>query len=387
MKVVLARSELWRGIDTVLDAVPSKPAMPVLGNILLAANGQELGLAATDLDLSIRTHVSAAIEEPGAIAVPARTLAEIVREWPESELSLSAENGMVRLTGSVGSAEGSEGAYSLAGTSPEDFPAVPSELSGVTLDLSSVQGLDAGLLGAMIQKTAFAVARDDTRPVLNGALWRIDPQGILMVATDSHRFAHFRRAVDLSHCVEGDGRDAIVPPPAMTQMGKLLSGSVEALRITFADSQLLFDLGPTQLVSRLIQGPYVDYQQVIPRENDKRLRIASEQLLQAVRRVSILASSYTRQVRLRLAENTVELSANSPEIGGEAHEVIPAAYADEEMDIGYNAQYLMEILRRMDTSEVLFELANEVTAAQLRPADQKEGHDYFCLLMPLRPVG
>ena len=387
MKLSVSRSELWRGIDIVLDAVPSKPALPVLSNILLVAEKDGLSLAATDLDLSISTRVTASVDEVGSITVPARTFAEIAREWPDAELTIEVADNRLRLSGSLGQTESGEGAYSLAGMPAEDFPAMPNQLSGLSIDLGQVDGLNSQTLAEMISKTAFAVSRDDTRPVLNGVLWRIDGAGMEMVATDGHRFARYHRKFDLSAQVDGAGTEAIVPPQAFSQVVKLLGAQQDIVEVTLSESQILFDLGDTKLLSRLIEGPYVDYTQVIPKDNDKQLQIASQNLLPAVRRVSILSSSYTHQVRLRLKENNIELSAASPEIGGEARETIPAVYDEEEMDIGYNAQYLMEILRKMDAQEVTFELKNEVTAAVLRPVEPAETEDFFCLLMPLRPTG
>ena len=173
----------------------------------------------------------------------------------------------------------------------------------------------------------------------------------------------------------------------MNQIVKLLGSHKGPVKATLGETQILFDIGHAHVLSRLIEGPYVNYAQVIPQNNTKELKIASDDLLPAVRRVSILSSSYTRQVRFKLNTGQVELSAASPEIGGEAREVVPAQYTSEEIEVGYNAQYLMEILRRMDSSEIRFELNDHVTAALLRPLEQKEGEDYFCLLMPLRPTG
>ena len=387
MKLIVDRNALWQGIDTVLDAVPSKPALPVLANILLEADGKTLSIAATDLDLSIRTQVPAAVEKKGRITVPARTLAEITREWPEAELSIEVQDDRLKLSGRLGDADSSEGAYSLAGMEAEEFPSMPTALDGISLNLEAADA-EGCVLVDMINKTSFAVSRDDTRPVLNGVLWRIDTQGMEMVATDGSRLACYRLALDLEDQVKGEEETAvIVPPQALSQIVKLLGGHEGSVEITLGETQILFDLGHAHLLSRLIEGPYVDYTQVIPQSNEKELKIASEDLLPAVRRVSILSSSYTRQVRFKLSSGQVELSAASPEIGGEAREVIPAEYSEEEMEIGYNAQFLMEILRKMDTPGIRFELNNHVTAALLKPTEQKEGEDYFCLLMPLRPTG
>ena len=387
MKLRVDRNELWQGIDTVLEAVSSKPSLPVLANILLDADEETLALSATDLDLSIRTQVPATVEEKGRTTVSARKLAEITREWPESEMSIEAEDDRLKLSGRLGDAESSEGAYSLAGLEAEEFPSMPTTLDGVSLSLGE-DGAETNVLADMINKTVFAVSGDDTRPVFNGVLWRIDAQGMEMVATDGSRLACYRLALDLKDQVQDDQEPSvIVPPQALNQIVKLLGSHKGAVNVTLGDTQVLFDIGHTHLLSRLIEGPYVNYGQVIPQNNTKELKIASENLLPAVRRVSILSSSYTRQVRFKLSSGQVELSAASPEIGGEAREVVPAHYDAEELEAGYNAQYLMEILRRMDSSEIRFELNDHVTAALLRPLEQKEGEDYFCLLMPLRPTG
>ena len=386
MKLSVNRNELWQGIDTVLDAVPSKPALPVLANILLVAEDNTLALSATDLDLSIRTEVPATVEQKGRITVPARTFADIAREWPEAELSILVENDRLRLSGDLGDAESGEGAYSLSGMAADEFPGMPTSLEGVSISFGDSEELNAKLLLDMINKTSFAVSKDDTRPVLNGVLWRIDSEGMEMVATDGSRLACYRRSLDLG--VQSDQEaGVIVPPQALTQMGKLLSGHDGAVEVTLGETQLFLSTGTTHLLSRLIEGPYVDYAQVIPKENDKNLRVDIDRLLPTVRRVSILSSSYTRQVRLKLDVSSIELSAASPEIGGEAREQIPASFDGEEMEIGYNAQFLMEILRKMDTQTVRFELNNNVTAALLKPDLIEEGEDYFCLLMPLRPTG
>lgn len=386
MKLSVNRNELWQGIDTVLDAVPSKPALPVLANILLVAEDNTLALSATDLDLSIRTEVPATVEQKGRITVSARTFAEIAREWPEAELSLVVENDRLRLSGNLGDVESGEGAYNLSGMAADEFPNMPTSLEGVNISLGESEELNAKLLLDMINKTSFAVSKDDTRPVLNGVLWRIDSEGMEMVATDGSRLACYRRSLELE--VPSDKETGvIVPPQALTQMGKLLSGYEGTVEVTLGETQLFLSTGTTHLLSRLIEGPYVDYTQVIPKENDKNLRVDIDRLLPTVRRVSILSSSYTRQVRLKLDGKSIELSAASPEIGGEAREQIPASFDGEEMEIGYNAQFLMEILRKMDTQAVRFELNNNVTAALLKPDQAQEGEDYFCLLMPLRPTG
>ena len=389
MKLTISRNELWRGIDTVLDVVPSKPAMPVLGNLLLTTEEGGLTLAATDLDLSIRTRIGATVIKPGRVTLPARTFAEIAREWPEAELSIESREERVVISGKLDADEGSEGTYALTGMTSDEFPAMPESPAGLAVDFGAADALDPQLLTKMIGKTAFAVSRDETRPVLNGILWHLDSEGIDMVATDGSRLARYHQDAELSAQVGDSQADVILPTHLCTQLVKLLGADHQPPRVVVGDSQVFFDLGDTQLSSRVIEGPYVDYEQVIPKQNDKQLVVANDRLLPAVRRVSILASSYTHQVRLTLSADSVELSATSQEIGGEAREIVPASYGheEEEIEIGYNAVYLMEILRKMDGEEVTIDLLNSVTASLLRPTAPAEGEDYFCLLMPLRPSG
>ncbi len=385
MKLSVDRSELWKGISTVLDAVPSKPAQPVLSNLLLDAGDGGVTLGATDLDLSMSTRISAQVDQPGRVAVPARTLAEIAREWPESVLNVSVEDGRFVVSGSLGQDKG-EGRYSLATAPPEEFPEMPDSIDGVTVDFEEIGIADGQLLRSMIDKTSFAVSRDETRPVLNGVLWRLEAEHMAMVATDGSRLAEFKQQWNGSGIDGlGEGTEVILPPQVCAQISKLLEGSPELKKVTVGPSQVLFELGETRLLSRLIEGPYVDYEQVVPRENDKSLTVPVDEMLPAVRRVSILSSSYTHQVRMALTDDAVELNASSQEIGGEAREQIPGQYAGEALELAYNAQYLIDILRKMGAGNVVFDLRDSVTAAIVRPSVQAEGEESYYLLMPMRP--
>ena len=384
MKLTIERSDIWRGIDTILDAVASKPAQPVLSNILVEAEEDRLTLSSSDLDLSMRTRIQANVEQPGRITVPARTFAEIAREWPEAQLSLSMDNGRLVISGPLGEPDSGEGRYVLATSPPDEFPEIPETLDGLTIDFGN--GGIGQLLQSMIDKTSFAVSRDETRPVLNGVLWRMESDFMAMAATDGSRLAEYRH-----YWGEGVGTagaaEVILPPQLCSQLTKLLDGPEEIVRAIVGENQVLFDLGSTQVLSRLIEGPYVDYEQVVPRENDKRLSVAVDRLLPAVRRVSILSSSFTHQVRLALDGNTLELTASSQEVGGEGREVIPAEYGEEALEVAYNSRYLMEILRKLDTASVVIELRDSVTAAVLRPGEFPEGDEFYYLLMPMRPAG
>ena len=387
MKLTVTRNDLWRGIETVLDVVPSKPALPVLSNICIRAAEDGIYLSATDLDLSITTNIPARVDLPGSITVPARTFADIAREWPETDLNIVVENERLHLFGNLGESKNGEGSYNLSGMSSEEFPNTPTVIDGLTLSLQEDTFLNSSKILDMINKTAFAVSKDDTRPVLNGVFWHIGGDKMEMVSTDGSRLACYRTNVD-SGLYQGEDARVIIPPQALNKISKLLSGSKIPCQIIFGKTQILFKTDETYLSSRLIEGPYVDYQQVLPKSNDKELCVESNLLYAAVKRVSILASAYTKQVRLKISDSNIELSTASPEIGGEAREVIPAIYDKDTLDIGYNAQFLMEIIRKIDTPTVVFKLSDSVTAAVVRSqSNGEEGHEYFCLLMPLRPTG
>jgi DNA polymerase-3 subunit beta len=387
MKLTVTRNDLWKGIDTVLDVVPSKPALPVLSNICMRATEDGLYLSATDLDLSVTTHIQAKVESTGSITVPARTFADITREWPETELSIVVEKERLQLFGNLGDSKSGEGAYNLSGMPTDEFPKTPTSIEGLTLSLQDGTALNSAKFLEMISKTAFAVSKDDTRPVLNGVFWHIVGNKMEMVSTDGSRLACYRTSLDLD-LQDVDEARVIVPPQALNKISKILADSQESPKITLGQTQILFKTGKTHLSSRLIEGPYVDYAQVLPKSNEKELCVDSNLLHAAVKRVSVLASAYTRQVRLKLGDSSIELSTASPEIGGEAREVIPAVYDGENFDVGYNAQFLMEIIRKMDTPTVVFKLSDAVTAAVVKSQIDDDGvNDYFCLLMPLRPAG
>jgi DNA polymerase-3 subunit beta len=391
MKVSIEKNELLKGIQAVIDIVPSKTALPVLSNILIDANnGSDVCLSATDLDISITCKLSATIEDPGATTVPARKFSEIVRELPDESLSLTAEEGRVTLQRQ----SGAEGTYALMSVPADDFPELPSEIEGPEIAFLSDEdedsenaSADSNVLSEMISKTVFAVSRDETRPVLTGVLWQIGNGRMTMVATDGHRLVKYSRIQD---GLPDDNRDAIIPPRALNHVVKLMGGGVDLQKAQLGQSHVLFSLGDedsedtVQIFSRLIEGPYVDFEQVIPQNNGKRLRVSNSQLLPAVRRVSILASAQTHQLRLELQKNELALSATSQEIGGEARESMGVEYDEDEMTIGYNSGYLLDVLRRISCDEVLFELDSAVAAGIIRPGEQLEGEDYLCLLMPLR---
>jgi DNA polymerase-3 subunit beta len=214
-----------------------------------------------------------------------------------------------------------------------------------------------------------------------------------MVATDGHRLAKIVRTLDQEGEAVADTSSApeetetIVPPKALNHLVKLISSNSDLNAVSLGENHIVFDLDITILFSRVIEGPYPDFEQVIPKANEKKLVVAKDTFIPALKRVSVLSNSQTHQIRMTLKDNSIELSAVSQDIGGEAREVVVAEYADEHFEIAYNANYLLEILRKMDSNEVIFELDSPATAGVIKPVEQPEGQEYLCLIMPLRLNG
>jgi len=387
MKISIQQQGLSKGIDTVLDVVSSKSIVPIISNMLLEAEEDYLTLSATDLNISITTRVPASVIDPGKIMVSARKFAEIIRELPNAPIAIEVADSRITISCHTGIYTeetpqedlSKEGIYSLMGISGDEFPNFPEYGS----DEDIVVKPDAQDLKDMISKTIFAVSSDETRPVLGGVLWQIEENQMKMVATDGHRLAKVLRTLTQEGASPGT-IEAIVPPKALNHLVKLISGGSDLTGVTLSKSFVIFDLDTTVLFSRVIEGPYPDFEQVIPKHNEKKLVVAKDVLIPAVKRVSILSSSQTHQIRMALENNSIELSAVSQEIGGEARETIVGKYSNERIEVGYNANYLLEILRKMDSDEVMFELDSPVTAGLIKPAEQPEGQDYLCLVMPLR---
>jgi DNA polymerase-3 subunit beta len=243
--------------------------------------------------------------------------------------------------------------------------------------------MDGELLRRMIANAVFAVSTDETRPALGGVLWSIEGGDALMVSTDGHRLAKLRMSGVIEN--ESDGTaEMIIPPKALNQLTRLLAEGKALERLVVGEKYVQISLGDTELFSRLIEGPYPNYEMVMPKDNDKRLVVDRDLLESAVRRVSILSNTQTHQVKFDLEASTAMLSAVSPDLGGEAREQIEVDYDGESMAVAYNAAYLLEILRHLPAGEVQMTLKTSVSAGVLSPVEQAEGEDLTFLLMPLR---
>lgn len=371
MKFAVERAEFLPAVQAALNIVSPKATLPIISNVLLRLQGKNLALYATDLDTSIRTQLFVSKGEDGTITLPAKKLAEIVRELPDSTITVQIED--KEATINCG-----KGKYKLMGIDSEDFPQFPEVVGGQSFKVKQ------SILAKMIHKTLYSTSKDETRPALQGVLWHIEEKEMKMVATDGHRLA---RIGVLQGGPPGFEKDVILPARMLSQLLRLFEEEDAEVEVTVAENHVVFSLRSTTLYSRVIEGPYPDYQQVIPTDNDKKLTVDREALHATMRRVSTLSNSLTHQVKFDLSKDLVVLSASDRDIGGEARDGLEAKYTGENLQIGYNAHYIMEILKHMDSSDVIFELASPVRAGLVKPLPQSEDEDYLCLIMPLRLTG
>ena len=368
MKFSISKSKLFPVVQDVLNAVPTRTTLPILSNMLLEVTDLKLKLAATDLDISMITTIPISATKKGSVTIPARTFAEILRELPESEIEINVTENRMEL-------KVERGTYKISGIPSDEFPKLP------TVNLAKQIKIPGRDLTKMIQKTVFSVSTDETRPALNGVLWQTSGKFMQMVATDGHRLAKISKK---NNKLKGLQEDIIIPPKVLNLLVKLLGDEEKEIGVIFGENNIIFNLGDCILASRLIEGPYPNFEQVIPKDNDKRLVVNKELLISTVRRVSILSNTLTHQIKFSLKKDNLELSSANFDLGGEAKETISCDYAAEPMDMGYNASYVLDVFKQIDGDEVIFELGTPVSAGMISSSEKKEGEDCLYLLMPLR---
>jgi len=370
MKLTITREQLQEGLVAVAASIPAKTTLPILSNILLEATKDGIRLSGTDLDIAVSTTVNASVEQEGAITLPARKLVEIVRELPSAPIRLTA-SGEQRVTIECGRSR-----FRLLGLPREEFPAFPSVKFEGGWRTSSKE------LQKLISHVAFAASTEESRPILNGVLWELRPERMRMVATNGHRLA--RMDVPTSETQGASQADLIVPPKALDQI-RWLFDTDETVEIARSENHLGFRTSSTQIFTRLIEGPYPNYEQVIPRENDKAATADKAALTAALRRMSIVASDQTHRIRMAFANGSCKLSVQTPDLG-EAQEELNVSYEGDPLEIGFNAAYLLEILKYIPTDEVRMTFKAPERAATCEPVGWDDPASYLALVMPLRLV-
>ncbi len=375
MKFEIPQEELQKALDLVSGVVPSKTTLPILKSILVEAGADGLRFSVTNLDISMVTVTDAAeIGAEGRAAVPAEKFVSFVRSLAPGVVKVALTGG--KLTVRSGKASLSEQVQNA-----EEYPSLPALADDKALKVPG------DVITAMIAETAYAVSRDETRPALMGIHWEVAPEGLTMVATDAHRLARSRRQIDW---VCDQTRAMIVDTAGLRHLSRVApqAGEDGEIEVFLGENQLSFRAGGTILHTRLLEGPFPDYNAVIPKDNDKLVTVDREALAQAIRRVSITADRVTSQIRLGLESERLELTAKGQD-GSRAEDEIAVGYAGDAMEIGFNYSYLLDILKNVKTDTVQFALRDAQSAALIAPASDEGEADpsLLCLLMPLRLAG
>jgi DNA polymerase III subunit beta len=365
MELVVRKNDLLRELQFFQGIVERKNTIPILANVLIEADGNEVRLLATDLEVSLRSRCDASVAKGGVLTLPAKKLFEIIKALPDSDVRIEQDGTNVKVA--------AERFESRMATLPrEDFPTLP-EPQGTTVTISRKA------LGEMIDKTQFAITGEDTRYYLNGALLVIKGKEMTMVATDGHRLALVN--VTRESPATADKR-AIIPKKTLTELSRLLADGDGDVTYELGENHQFFNVGGRLLISRINEGQFPAYERVIPKGNDKKIAFERDRLTSAVKRVAILANDRSRAVKFDIAAGKVDISSSSPEFG-DAHEQVAVDYAGAPLQICFNERYVSDFLNVVKTDTVELELKDEVSQAVMRPL-RAEGYDYTYVIMPMR---
>ncbi len=362
MKISLAKAALLEGLQQVQNVVTTRTTLPILSNVLLETSNGHLRMTTTDMELFIQGMVEAEIERPGATTLPARRLLNIIREIPPGLVSLDVDSknfAAIR----CGSAY-----FRIYGLPREDFPALPDFSDAISYSLAQK------LLRDGLRKTSYAISTDENRYVLQGVLFSLKDNKLTLVATDGRRLALAEVELEFPQSAE---RDFIVPAKAVTELQRILTDEGD-VQISVSANQISFQLGDSLITSKLIDGNYPNYRQVIPPDGKERIELDREPLLEAVHRVALLTSEKSRSVKLVFGRNSLEIQANTPEVG-EAKEELPIKYAGSEISVAFDPDFLMAPLRALPNDQIFLHLTDG-----LSPGVIKVNAPFLYVLMPMR---
>jgi DNA polymerase-3 subunit beta len=367
MNLTITKEQISHGLQSVQNVVSTRTTLPILSNVLLRADANRLEMTATDLDVTITCSVEATVKKPGATTMPVKKLFGIVRELANPEIELETDDK------NVTSLRSGSSFFKIRGLGAEEFPPPPKfkEDKKVVLPQEKIRG--------MLRKTSFAISTDESRYVLNGIYMMLKEHKLTMVATDGRRLALVDEEVDVSEKSQGE---FIVPAKAVNELNRLLQDKGE-VDIRYTDNQAAFALKDDKgfsvlIVTKLIEGSYPNYRQVIPGETKERIALAREEFMHALRRAEIMTSDKQNSVKLNFTKNNLAITANSPDVG-EARESLAINYKGKEMAIAFNPSYVIDPLNALTTDEVFLELIDE-----LSPGVLKINGPFLYVVMPMR---
>jgi len=374
MKFKVNRDHFSNGLAQVLNVVGTRPTMPVLSNVLIEAEGDHLDLTTTNLDLGIRCRVKATVTQAGAVTLPVRRLAGIVRELPSLDVLVEVSpNHQVKVTSG-----GSN--FRIMGIARDDFPPLPefTDEHAFTLEQAA--------LGQMLASVAYAQSQDESRYFLNGVYFHFSDGKLTLVATDGRRLAMTNQALDFGG---KNGGSLILPAKTVAEIQRLLTKADKfTVSLAFNERRVAFRMevadeasGLTDkihLISKVVEGNYPNYQQVIPKEVHQRVKIERELFLQCIHRAALVTSDKSNSVKIKLSTNLLEITAASPDFG-EAHESLAVEYSGPDLQVAFNPGFVMDPLRALTKDQIVFELKDEVS-----PGVFKTDGNFLCVIMPVR---
>lgn len=371
MKVSISRNSLQSALQQLAKATPTRSTIPILSSVLFSARKDGLELRTTDLEITIVTQTNATVSEEGGVAMPHRTLMDVTNALPETEIIIKAndDNRVVMKT--------SFGNYDIAGASPNDFPSMPE------VDNKKEMGVSSNTLKRLIEKTSFALSADELKPALMGALFEVGADSISAVATDGHRLSCCSRTGFSSKGYEGS---VIVPKKFLNLLAQHLEGA-EDTALWVGDNHITTSFTGTTIFSRVIDERYPDYKTVLPKDNNKIMTVDREEMLASVKRVSIFSNRSTRQVELEITKGGATVRTEDPESSSSAEEKFEVDYDAENLSVGFNANYVVDILSHLDGERVVFRLNTPTSATLIGPENQQKDERVTMLLMPMRTGG
>jgi DNA polymerase-3 subunit beta len=373
MELVVRKADLLRELQLFQGIVERKNTIPILANVLIEADGDEVKLLATDLEVGLRSKCPASVAKAGSLTLPAKKLYEIIKALPDTDIRIEENKNGVKVA--------ADRFDSRMQTLPrEDFPSLPEGTGEYTATLPR------DVLKNMVSKTQFAITGEDTRYFLNGALFIQAADSMSLVSTDGHRLA----LITVPHeQAKGKGKSkaaeeerVILPRKTLLELGRLLAEGEGDIRYERGENHLFFDIGGRLLISRMIDGQFPAFERVIPKSNDKRIEFDRDRLTSAVKRVALLSNERSRAVKFQIDKGKVEIASSSPEFG-EAKEIIIVEYDGTPVTICFNAQYVLDFLSVVETDSVGLEFKDEMSQAVMKPIGA-ENYDYTYVIMPMR---
>lgn len=369
MEFTVSRADLVRELNLSQGVVERKTTIPILSNVLVEADGDRIHLTATDLELGVRCSCPARVKKAGAGTIPARRLLDYVRLLPDGDVQVKIQDNH------WASLVCGRSRTRIAGMSRESFPELP-QMPAVLAEIP------IGVIAAMISRTIFSISAEESRFTLNGALLLLKKGGLVMVATDGHRLAMVESTAELPG-VSGDYR-ALLPKKAMQELQKLASDSDPAAMVHFSgdDNHLFFQLGERVLLSRKLTGNFPDYLRVLPKEQPHSVTIEREEFRAAIERVAQFSDERSRSIRVKVDKGEVKIHSSVSETG-ESEESLPVTYDGPSVEIGFNAQYLLDFMRAVNEPQITFLFKDPHSAGELRPGGEKS-ESYRYVIMPMR---